>query len=287
MIDIDKIKLYSEPDFTDVSTKTFISLNDCCADELSEAINLHYNNYSLNTNGVLYDVLQNRSPSRIAYVLAERIYGNNGFDKRFSKDNEEWADKLLENVHDFFKDKKTSPIQHRLNHYLSSHNCLADMMISEFRKKFPDVTLEPSCEPITANLMPMKNGALTNLTKPSFDTDYDEFRDKGYLCIQMEYPDAETAWELMRRADFDFEYISQTLVYGNELKNCYTDVYEDGSILLILSGSSVPLSIDEKEAIKISLEKYTKERFGLSLAKTVHMAMNGEKPPVKSYIEKE
>ena len=274
-------KLFSTPDLSDSETRTFCKMNERCAEDLSKAINKHYDGYRLDTESVLGDVLKVHSPERIAYVLAVRVHDNNGFDGRFSKANEDWGKSVLANVADEFKNKNTSPIRHSLN-YLSVHNGLADMVMTKFRKEFPDIELEPHTKPLTASVKPMKDGALTNLSKPSFDTDYDDFKDMGYLCIQMEYPDTQTAWSLMKRTDLDADYISDTLLGKNESKNCYADVYEDGSILLIVSGNSVNLEPDEENTLRNNLEKYTKERFGLSLAKTLNKAMRGEKPPVEA-----
>lgn len=274
-------KLYSKPDLKDRGTKVFCLMNKYCGEHLTDAINRHYSGYSLDTESVLSDVLAVHSPERIAYVLAVRVYGNNGFDGRFSRDNEEWANDILKNVDNTFKDKLKSPIRYEID-YLTSHNGLADMVMTDFRKAFPDVTLEPDERPLTAKLKPMKNGALANLEKPSFDTDFDEFKEKAYLCIEMEYPDKNTAWSFMKRADLDKSYISDTLLDKNESKNCYVDVYEDGEILLIVSGNSVEITEDESAALKDILNRYTKSRFGFTLKQTVLKAINGEKPSVKT-----
>jgi hypothetical protein len=278
-------KLYSTPDFSDKETQLLCSLNKHCAEDLNRAINNHYNGYSLDVESVLHDVLEIHRPERIAYVLAVRVHDNDGFDGRFSKANENWGKYILANVAEEFKNKDTSPIKYDLS-YLSSHNGLADLVMTGFRKRFPDVILEPRTDEITANLIPMKNGALTNTVKPDYDSDYDDFKDLGYLCIEMEYPDSDTAWRLLKRTDVDSSYISDTLLGLNDSKNCYVDVYEDGSMLLIVSGNSVPLEPDEEKVLVNTLEKYTKERFGQSLAKTVNDAMNGKKPPINKTIER-
>ena len=170
-------KLYAQAetiDFTDSNTRIFYNLNKSCANDLSKAIDNHYDGYRLGVTEVLSDILSVYEPERIAYVLAVRVYDNEGFDGRFSKANENWAKELLKNVSDVYKDKQDSPIRYEL-HFLSSHNGLADMVMTAFRKNFPDVKLEPHTKPITSEIKPTQNSAILNSN--SFNAEYDETKD--------------------------------------------------------------------------------------------------------------
>lgn len=112
-------------------TEWFDSLqyNAHCATLLESEIARHYNGetYHMDAEGVINDMLYVCDKERLSYLLASQVYKRD-YDGRFDNDTKEWANKIMESLPDWLKDKSREYTR-------SSHSGLVNIVVKTLIKK--------------------------------------------------------------------------------------------------------------------------------------------------------
>ena len=265
-------------------------LNHECADTIEILIDKNFDGAHLNTKAVLEGALQEYTPERIAYVLAVRVNGNDGFDKRISKENEEWAKEVLSDVPEMYKNKKMlSPVKNDLSEYVSGHQLLANAVIDSFKEVFPKLHIAETNKPVTAFLKVQTPIYTSNEDK--IKVDYDEFKEKDYICFKLETTDSSALLELTDRSDNGVSSALETMDSGAKSvdKSLYAILHEDGELCLRAAGNTIELTHDEFNALSKTIDCYTQKEFHRSAGQVLEGALNGEivrmVPEAEQYVE--
>lgn len=118
--------------------------NEECARAIRTAIAENYgvkSKYCLDVQGVLDSVLSEYEPERVAYCLAVAIDGMR-HDGRFSQDNKEWAEELLENLPEQYTDITNYAVSGIVSSLEQAHQVLVNSVAEDFRESYPDLKLE-------------------------------------------------------------------------------------------------------------------------------------------------
>ena len=118
-------------------------MNISCAKAIQTAIAENYGKvrqWCLDVQAVMDSVLSEYEPSRMAYCLATVIDEQN-YDGRYSRANKEWAKEIRDSLPEMYKDREKSSMVGSVVGKLSyAHQGLIDMVTSNFRKAFPEIT---------------------------------------------------------------------------------------------------------------------------------------------------
>lgn len=112
-------------------TEWFDSLryNAHCAVLLENEISRHYDYETshMDAEGVINDMLYVCDKERLSYLLASQVYKRD-YDGRFDNSTKEWANKVMEGVPDWLKDKSR-------NYIRNAHSGLVNIVVKEFMKR--------------------------------------------------------------------------------------------------------------------------------------------------------
>lgn len=112
-------------------TEWFDSLryNAHCAVLLENEISRHYDYETshMDAEGVINDMLYVCDKERLSYLLASQVYKRD-YDGRFDNSTKEWANKVMEGVPDWLKDKSR-------NYIKNAHSGLVNIVVKEFMKR--------------------------------------------------------------------------------------------------------------------------------------------------------
>lgn len=112
-------------------TEWFDSLryNAHCAVLLENEISRHYDYETshMDAEGVINDMLYVCDKERLSYLLASQAYKRD-YDGRFDNSTKEWANKVMEGIPDWLKDKSR-------NYIRNAHSGLVNIVVKEFMKR--------------------------------------------------------------------------------------------------------------------------------------------------------
>lgn len=112
-------------------TEWFDSLryNAHCAILLENEIIRHYDYETshMDAEGVINDMLYVCDKERLSYLLASQVYKRD-YDGRFDNSTKEWANKVMEGIPDWLKDKSR-------NYIRNAHSGLVNIVVKEFMKR--------------------------------------------------------------------------------------------------------------------------------------------------------
>ena len=112
-------------------TEWFDSLryNAHCAILLENEISRHYDYETshMDAEGVINDMLYVCDKERLSYLLASQVYKRD-YDGRFDNSTKEWANKVMEGIPDWLKDKSRDYIK-------NAHSGLVNIVVNEFIKR--------------------------------------------------------------------------------------------------------------------------------------------------------
>ena len=81
----------------------------------------------MDAEGVINDMLYVCDKERLSYLLASQVYKRD-YDGRFDNSTKEWANKIMEGIPDWLKDKSR-------DYTRNSHSGLVNIVVKEFIKK--------------------------------------------------------------------------------------------------------------------------------------------------------
>lgn len=103
--------------------------NAHCAILLENEISRHYDYETshMDAEGVINDMLYVCDKERLSYLLASQVYKRD-YDGRFDNSTKEWANKVMEGIPDWLKDKSRDYIK-------NAHSGLVNIVVNEFIKR--------------------------------------------------------------------------------------------------------------------------------------------------------
>ena len=243
-----------------------------CAADIESLIDQNFDGRHLNTETVLNGLLQKYTPERIAYILAVRTYDNDSFDQRITKDTEDWAKKILEDVPDLYKNKKDHSVLHSdLKTYLSVHPLLLNGIVKAFKEAFPELHITSCAKPLTAFI------------KVESYVGFEENTEKDHIVFKLKTTDSGALLRLTSRIGKESSSILATMaVPAKEVNDSlYAVLYENGELSLQAAGTSVVLSHEEFKKLVNVLNAYTRDEYDCSI-ESIMDRVTGQKSPEKT-----